>query len=207
MDIIDGKKLAEQIKDEIAQDIFALGEKRPSLAIILVGDRPDSQLYVRLKEKQAKNVGIDTHLYRCSENITEEELLETIDLPTGTYWDYGYGMVYSNSKYWISSSSSSAGSGIIKAVDNTGAEVDQIIINYPTMKASQGLAFDGTNFWYVERKTARCDLFKVSPDGTVLDSIPTSTIGGSYYLGGAAWDGTGLWISRSEEHTSELQSH
>ncbi|GBD86439.1 FG-GAP repeat protein [bacterium BMS3Abin03] len=124
-----------------------------------------------------------------------QTLLETIDLPTGTYWDYGYGMVYSNSKYWISSSSSSAGSGIIKAVDNTGAEVDQIIINYPTMKASQGLAFDGTNFWYVERKTARCDLFKVSPDGTVLDSIPTSTIGGSYYLGGAAWDGTGLWIS------------
>jgi len=125
-----------------------------------------------------------------------QTLLETVDLPTGTYWNSGYGMVYSNSKYWISSSSSSTGSGIIKAVDNTGAEVDQILINYPTLRASQGLAFDGTNFWYVERKTARCDLFKIAPDGTVLDSITSSQLfGGSKYLGGAGWDGTGLWIS------------
>ncbi|MFH0840790.1 MAG: bifunctional 5,10-methylenetetrahydrofolate dehydrogenase/5,10-methenyltetrahydrofolate cyclohydrolase [bacterium] len=80
MDIIDGKKLAEQIKDEIAQEIINLGgTERPNLAIILVGDRPDSQLYVSLKEKQAKTVGIDTHLYKCPENITEEELLETIN--------------------------------------------------------------------------------------------------------------------------------
>ncbi|TDJ55980.1 MAG: choice-of-anchor D domain-containing protein [Ignavibacteria bacterium] len=125
-----------------------------------------------------------------------QTLLETVDLPTGTYWNSGYGMVYSNSKYWISSSSSSTGSGIIKAVDNTGSEVDQILINYPTMRASQGLAFDGTNFWYVERKTARCDLFKIAPDGTVLDSITTAQLfGASKYLGGAGWDGTGLWIS------------
>ncbi|RKY97732.1 MAG: hypothetical protein DRQ13_04355, partial [Ignavibacteriae bacterium] len=125
-----------------------------------------------------------------------QTLLETVDLPTGTYWNSGYGMVYSNSKYWISSSSSSTGSGIIKAVDNTGAEVDQILINYPTLRASQGLAFDGTNFWYVERKTARCDLFKITPDGTVLDSITSNQLfGGSKYLGGAGWDGTGLWIS------------
>ncbi|MCK5346100.1 MAG: choice-of-anchor D domain-containing protein, partial [Candidatus Heimdallarchaeota archaeon] len=85
--------------------------------------------------------------------------------------------------------------GNFRAVDETGVQVDQVIINYPTMRASQGLAFGGTDFWYVERKTARCDLFKVAPDGTVLDSIFTASLGGPFYLGGAAWDGTGLWIS------------
>ena len=124
-----------------------------------------------------------------------QTLLETIDLPSGSFYNSGYGLVFDSGKYWISSGSSSAGSGLIKAVDINGNEIDQLNINYPTMKASQGLAFDGTNFWYVERKTARCDLFKVAPDGTVLDSIPTSTIGGPWYLGGAAWDGSGLWIS------------
>lgn len=124
-----------------------------------------------------------------------QTLIETVNLPSGTYWNSAYGMVYNASKYWISSSSSSTGSGIFYAVDETGVQVDQVNINYPAMRASQGLAFDGTDFWYVERKTARCDLFKVAQDGTVLDSIPTASIGGSYYLGGAAWDGTGLWIS------------
>ncbi len=55
--------------------------------------------------------------------LFSQTLLETIDLPPGGYWNYGYGMVYGISKYWVFSSSSSAGNGIIKAVDNTGAEV------------------------------------------------------------------------------------
>lgn len=37
-----------------------------------------------------------------------QTFLETVDLPIGTYWNSSYGMVYSNSKYWISSGSSSA---------------------------------------------------------------------------------------------------
>ncbi|MFH0950868.1 MAG: tetrahydrofolate dehydrogenase/cyclohydrolase catalytic domain-containing protein, partial [bacterium] len=78
MQLIDGKQLAENIKKDIAQKIYALGEPRPNLAIILVGDRPDSQLYVSLKERQAKIVGIDTHLYKCAESITEQELLDMI---------------------------------------------------------------------------------------------------------------------------------
>ncbi len=125
-----------------------------------------------------------------------QTLLETVDLPAGDFYKYGYGLVYDSGKYWISSSSTNAGAGLIKAVDETGTEVDQIIFNYPTMKKSQGLAYDGTNFWYIERRTAQCDLFKVAPDGTVLDSITTVQLfGASKYLGGAGWDGTGLWIS------------
>lgn len=84
--IIDGKKLAEKIKDKIVKDIIKLNDGhpeqalvRPNLAIVLVGEREDSKIYVALKEKEAKKVGIDTHLYKCAEAISERELLEIID--------------------------------------------------------------------------------------------------------------------------------
>ena len=77
--IIDGKKIAEAIKDEIALAIFNNKGRRPSLAIILVGERPDSELYVNLKEREAKKVGIDTHSYRLEADTSEAELLSVID--------------------------------------------------------------------------------------------------------------------------------
>jgi len=81
--IIDGKKLAEKIKDEIVKEIIGLNKDphniaRPNLAIILIGERSDSELYVNLKEREAKKVGIDTHLYKCAENISELEIIEMI---------------------------------------------------------------------------------------------------------------------------------
>jgi methylenetetrahydrofolate dehydrogenase (NADP+)/methenyltetrahydrofolate cyclohydrolase len=81
--IIDGKKLAEKIKDDIVKEILSLNKNihnitRPNLAIILIGERPDSELYVSLKEREAKRVGIDTHLYKCPGNISEQEILEMI---------------------------------------------------------------------------------------------------------------------------------
>ena len=76
---IDGRVIAERIKDQITQDIFKLDGPRPNLAIILVGERSDSQLYVSLKEKEGKKVGIDTHLYELEASISEEEILETIN--------------------------------------------------------------------------------------------------------------------------------
>jgi len=78
---IDGKALAEKVKDKIAKEIFKLlqnGGTRPSLAIILVGDRPDSQIYVSLKEQEARKLGIDTNRYDMEENVSEAEILETI---------------------------------------------------------------------------------------------------------------------------------
>ncbi|MFH1232783.1 MAG: bifunctional 5,10-methylenetetrahydrofolate dehydrogenase/5,10-methenyltetrahydrofolate cyclohydrolase [Patescibacteria group bacterium] len=77
--IIDGQSLAEKIKKNIVQEIAKLDNARPNLAIVLVGERADSELYVNLKEKEAKKVGIDTHLYKCSDDISEQELLEMID--------------------------------------------------------------------------------------------------------------------------------
>lgn len=76
--LIDGKAIAERLKDKIAADIFALNGPRPSLAIILVGEREDSRLYVSLKEKEGLKVGIDTHVYRLEEDISEGGLLEVI---------------------------------------------------------------------------------------------------------------------------------
>ncbi|MEA3398244.1 MAG: bifunctional 5,10-methylenetetrahydrofolate dehydrogenase/5,10-methenyltetrahydrofolate cyclohydrolase [Patescibacteria group bacterium] len=78
--IIDGRKLAEKIKDNIVKEIIKLGDnKRPNLAIILIGERKDSKLYVDLKEKEAKKVGIDTHVYRCLSDTPEPEIFEMID--------------------------------------------------------------------------------------------------------------------------------
>ena len=77
--IINGKALAEKIKNNIVKEIAELKGERPNLAIILIGGREDSELYVSLKEQQAKKVGIDTHLYKCPENITEREILEMIN--------------------------------------------------------------------------------------------------------------------------------
>ncbi len=77
--IIDGQAIAEKVKDEIAQEIFESNGARPNLAIILVGEREDSKLYVSLKQKEAVKVGVDTHLYELEEKTSEEELLSVVD--------------------------------------------------------------------------------------------------------------------------------
>jgi methylenetetrahydrofolate dehydrogenase (NADP+)/methenyltetrahydrofolate cyclohydrolase len=76
--IIDGRKIAESVKDAIVREIQDFNGPRPNLAIILVGEREDSQLYVSLKEKEGKRIGIDTHLYKLDSAVSEKELLETI---------------------------------------------------------------------------------------------------------------------------------
>jgi methylenetetrahydrofolate dehydrogenase (NADP+)/methenyltetrahydrofolate cyclohydrolase len=82
--IIDGKKIAEKIKDEIIAEVLlynnndASAARRPTLAIILVGERPDSVLYVSLKEKEAKKVGIDTNLYKISAFAPRSDLEDVI---------------------------------------------------------------------------------------------------------------------------------
>lgn len=76
---INGRAIAEKVKDEIVQEIYKLNGPRPNLAIILVGEREDSKLYVSLKEKEGKKIGVDTHLYKLAEDSSEKELLEVIN--------------------------------------------------------------------------------------------------------------------------------
>ena len=75
---IDGRAIAERVKDGVAREVFKLKDGRPNLAIILVGERPDSKMYVALKEREGKKVGIDTHLYELDADVPEEEILEAI---------------------------------------------------------------------------------------------------------------------------------
>ena len=73
--IIDGKKIAEQLRDKIKSDIKKMSDNnKPGLAVILIGEHPASQIYVRNKEKFANEVGINSSVLRFDDNISEEDL-------------------------------------------------------------------------------------------------------------------------------------
>lgn len=82
MTIIDGKKVAEEIKKEIAAEVAAAidkGERAPHLAAVLVGEDPASQTYVSNKEKDCHEVGFSSSVYRLEANATEKQLIGIID--------------------------------------------------------------------------------------------------------------------------------
>ncbi|KAM4809556.1 bifunctional methylenetetrahydrofolate dehydrogenase/cyclohydrolase 2, mitochondrial [Rhinophrynus dorsalis] len=79
--IISGTKLAKEIHKEVQKDVeswLSLGNKRPHLSVILVGDNPASHTYVKNKIKAATSVGISTEVIVRPSNISQEELLEVI---------------------------------------------------------------------------------------------------------------------------------
>ena len=80
--IIDGKKQAEIIRNEIKKEISDLKKKSgktPSLTVILVGDFAPSLIYVRNKEKSAREVGINSEIIRYPKNVSEKDILEKIE--------------------------------------------------------------------------------------------------------------------------------
>lgn len=82
MKLIDGKKIAEGIKKDIAKKNAAIidaGGTAPHLAAVLVGDDPASKTYVANKDKACRSVGITSSLYHYPANITEEALLKAVD--------------------------------------------------------------------------------------------------------------------------------
>ena len=73
--IIDGKKEAEIIRNEIKKEISDLKKKSgktPSLTVILIGDFAPSLIYVKNKEKSAKEVGINSEIIRYPKNVSEK---------------------------------------------------------------------------------------------------------------------------------------
>ena len=82
MMIIDGKKeaifLREEIKKEI-EEIKSKNNKVPGLTVILIGDFTPSQIYVKNKEKNAKEVGINSEVIRYKKEISEQEVLKKIE--------------------------------------------------------------------------------------------------------------------------------
>jgi len=79
--VLDGKAVAQQILDDIATKVgarVAKGKPRPKLATVIVGDNPASALYVRSKQKNARQVGIDSVDHRLPTEASTEQLLELI---------------------------------------------------------------------------------------------------------------------------------
>ena len=81
MEILDGTKVAKQILEDLKNQVEKLKERKiePCLGIILVGNRKDSESYVRMKKKRCQEVGITNYDIRFPENVTEEEILQTIE--------------------------------------------------------------------------------------------------------------------------------
>jgi methylenetetrahydrofolate dehydrogenase (NADP+)/methenyltetrahydrofolate cyclohydrolase len=80
--IIDGKKIASDIKQEIADEVEKLrlgGKKIPHLAAILVGNNASSESYVAYKVKDCEEVGFKSTLIRYASDVSEEVLLAKID--------------------------------------------------------------------------------------------------------------------------------
>ena len=79
--IIDGKKIASEIRHEIAEEVAKLsveGKKIPHLAAILVGNNGSSETYVANKVTDCKEVGFKSSLIRLANDVTEEVLLDKI---------------------------------------------------------------------------------------------------------------------------------
>ncbi len=79
--IIDGKALASEVRAKLKDRVNALVEKghRPGLAVILVGEDPASQVYVRNKLRSSEEVGIKSFAYRLAKETTQDELLSLIE--------------------------------------------------------------------------------------------------------------------------------
>lgn len=78
MNIIDGKAISNEIQENIRKEVELL-DKKPGLAVILVGEDSASKVYVNNKEKMCKKLGINSFVYRLPEDTSEEELLDLIE--------------------------------------------------------------------------------------------------------------------------------
>ena len=82
MILIDGKKIAAELREELRQEVTELKVKHnkiPGLTVILIGDMAPSQIYVRMKEKAANEVGLKSEVIRYPETVEEKTVLDKID--------------------------------------------------------------------------------------------------------------------------------
>ena len=82
MILIDGKKIAAELREELRKDVAELKSKHnkvPGLTVILIGDMAPSQIYVRNKEKSANEVGLKSEVIRYPEVVEEKTVLDKIE--------------------------------------------------------------------------------------------------------------------------------
>lgn len=79
--VIDGKAVAQTIRSEIAEEVRALSEKYgkvPGLAVVIVGNRKDSQSYVGMKRKACAELGIKSFDIDLPEQVSEPDLIKQV---------------------------------------------------------------------------------------------------------------------------------
>ena len=79
--IIDGKKIAAELREELNKEVLSLKSKYnkiPGLTVILIGDMAPSQIYVRMKEKAANEVGLKSEVIRYPGEVEEKKVLDKI---------------------------------------------------------------------------------------------------------------------------------
>ena len=79
--IIDGKKIAEELRVELKKKIIefkATYKSVPGLTVILIGEDPPSKIYVKNKQKYAKDIGINSEIIKYQENVDEKTVLDKI---------------------------------------------------------------------------------------------------------------------------------
>ena len=82
MILIDGKKIAADLREELRQEVLELKAKHnkvPGLTVVLIGDMAPSQIYVRNKEKSANEVGLKSEVIRYPEAVEEKTVLDKIE--------------------------------------------------------------------------------------------------------------------------------
>ncbi|KAI4453273.1 c-1-tetrahydrofolate synthase cytoplasmic-related [Holotrichia oblita] len=79
--IIDGKKISQEIKDEVKAEVLKLNERNifPTLAVIIVGDDPASKIYVKNKKKTCEATGIKSVSFELPEQTSQDEVLELVE--------------------------------------------------------------------------------------------------------------------------------
>lgn len=92
--IIDGKAVSAKVKEEIRLETEKLKEQgiEIGLAVVIVGDDPASQVYVRNKEKACETVGFNSFKYALPAETTEEELLDLVksSMTTTEWTEYSF---------------------------------------------------------------------------------------------------------------------
>lgn len=78
MQLIDGKKIAQEIRTQLKEKIEKIQGRKPGLAFVLIGKDPASQAYVQMKKKGCLEVSIHSETLELPENITQDDLLKKI---------------------------------------------------------------------------------------------------------------------------------
>ena len=80
--ILDGKLFSKKLRDQVAKHVTVLEKEHkvtPGLAVVLVGEDPASQVYVRSKGKQTIEAGMKSYEHKLNEDTSEEDLLALVN--------------------------------------------------------------------------------------------------------------------------------